>query len=129
MIWKRRVDKDEDARLWAFLKRHDPVLPPSDLELTILESRIMAQVKALPDPSVPADIPLSGWMVSRKWALGGVATGVLFVVLGFGTGRAFDDLFSPPDDQTSLFAAADTTPWPSFVIAPSSTEDANDAAE
>jgi len=125
----RRIDKSEDLEIRSFLKRHDPVSPPSDLELTILESRIMAQIKALPDLSIPVDMMVSGWVASRKWILGGIAAGVLFIFLGFGVGRAFSDLFAPPDDSTSLFAAADTMPWPSFVIAPSSARDLNDAAE
>ena len=129
MIWRRRFDKSEDLELRSFFKRHDPVSPSSDLELTILENRIVAQVKALPDPSLSTDMMLSGWMASRKWLVGSVAAGVLFILLGFGVGRAFSDLFSPPDDSTSLFAEADTMPWPSFVIAPSSVRDLNDAAE
>jgi hypothetical protein len=126
MIW-RRVDQTEDLELRSFFKRHDPVSPPSDLELTILESRIMAKIDALPVPSV--SVPFWGLATSRQWALGGIAAGVLFIMLGFGVGRAFSDLFSPPDDSTSLFAAADTTPWPSFVITPSSGGGLNDAAE
>jgi hypothetical protein len=118
MIGRQKADTISDAELKFLLKKHDPVMPPTTAELLALEHRILAQVDAQRGRSISSNVPGSLWKTGKQWILGGVAAGVFCVMLGFGVGREFDDLFSQPADSNALYAAAGDASWPSFILAP-----------
>jgi hypothetical protein len=125
----RPSSTSDDVELRAFLRRNDPVASPSQAEMAALESRILAQISALPGDFLVTDIP-APWILSKKWAARSAwMASVLFIVLGFIAGRSFDDAAFQLTDQETLYASADGTLWQSFITTPSSSGEADDTSE
>jgi hypothetical protein len=118
----------QDGELAAWLKRHDPVRPPSAMDLIRLENRIMAQIDVSTDLAAVAVAPLPLATVSKEWALRAMIAGTLFVMLGFFAGRDLDNLSLQPAEQTALFASAGPTPL-QLLISTSTSGINNDVSE
>jgi hypothetical protein len=120
---------DNDAALGAFLRRHDPVLPPSAETLAMLEERIIAKAATQPRPVRVAG---TGWwlpgVVEQPWAMRSAGLlAVLVLLLGFAAGQG---LGAESDAAADVFAASAGTPWQSFITTASlgDTDDATDDA-
>jgi hypothetical protein len=130
----RRPPNDTDdingAQLRALLKRYDPTTQSGPATLAMLENRILAQIDALPEPGIFGDIPLSPWIMSKKWALrGACAASVLFVILGFIVGQGIGGRSFQSTATPEIVASADDTAWQSFISNPASAGEIDDASE
>jgi hypothetical protein len=126
---KARNKSGNDAMLQAVLRHFDPVAEPDSDELALVESRIMAQIMDTPKILPAAEFTVPFWQGGRNWAMRACALAVLFIMLGFVTGRNFDLLTSQSGEPETLFASADgSSPWQSFITAPAVGE-ADDANE
>jgi hypothetical protein len=113
----------DDHRIWRnWLKPRDPIAPAETAQLAALEDRIMAQIDTLPATPSFAGWPLPALAAMDGWTMrGACAAAVLVAALGFFVGRDINLLVQNPDG-TALFASADSTPWQSFLSAPTSGE-------
>jgi hypothetical protein len=117
----------DDETFGAFLRRHDPVSPPSAAALAALEDRIMAQIDVRPRRSIPAGLGWLPGMAEQPWALRSAGLlAVLVLALGFVVGRDFSTLSSENTDSAALYASAGGVPWQSFIAAPGETDDNSD---